>query len=569
MTKNTFYAGLAFFGVVVALLLPRLPALDRYVTPDEPKWMMRSANFYHALTNFDLKSTYQHEHPGVTVTWAGMAGFIRRYPQYVNTRTGQIERAEKLFIFLRNHQIPLMSILATGRLFMVIFITATVALSFLVASRLLGLVSAFLGFILIAFDPFFTALSRLLHVDGLMSALMLLSLFSYLGYLYNGRKLYFLLISGISAGLGWLTKSPALFLLPFIGLVALIDLVSKVREQNRKDRPLSQEMARLVWRAFAPSLGWFAIASATFFILWPAMWVNPLNTLKLIFSQAAVYALEGHENITFFNGQIYDIGDSAWYFYPISFLWRTTPPVLIGFGLAVLALIFHQRLGIPAKKRSVVLYLVLFAVLFTVSMSLGDKKFDRYLLPAHLACDLIAAFGWVMLAETLTSRLADRFSERFRRFSLIALYGALIAFQLSGVLQTYPYYLNYYNPLLGGIGKAVDVMMVGWGEGLDLAADYLNEQPSAEKLRVISWYGDGPLSFFFKGQTVGMDVDMSLEFLQKSDYIVLYINQIPRQLPSQEILSYFETLTPLHVVKIDNLDYARIYKMQDIPDLPP
>jgi hypothetical protein len=141
--------GLALLCVALAFLLPRLPALDRYVTPDEPKWMMRSANFYHALANFDLKRTFQHGHPGVTVTWMGLAAFMRRYPQYISTRTGQIERAEKLYIFLRNHQISLMSILATGRLFMVLFIGAVSLLSFLVASRLLGLLIAFLGLSLI------------------------------------------------------------------------------------------------------------------------------------------------------------------------------------------------------------------------------------------------------------------------------------------------------------------------------------------------------------------------------------------------------------------------------------
>ena len=99
LTKTTFLTALALLGVMLLFSLPRLFSLDRYVTPDEPKWLMRSANFFKALSDNDLKFTYQHEHPGVTVTWAGMAGFMRRYPQYVDIRPGQIERAEKLFIF--------------------------------------------------------------------------------------------------------------------------------------------------------------------------------------------------------------------------------------------------------------------------------------------------------------------------------------------------------------------------------------------------------------------------------------------------------------------------------------
>lgn len=564
MTKSLFLTGLALLGIILALSLPRFPALDRYVTPDEPKWLMRSANLYKAVTDFDPKNTYQHEHPGVTVTWAGMAGFLRQYPQYVDIRPGQIERAEKLFIFLRNHEISPMRILAAGRFFIVIFVIAVISLAFLVTYRLLGLVCAFLGFIFIAFDPFFIALSRLLHVDGLVSALMLLSLLSYLAYLFYGRKLYFLLISGLSAGLSWLTKSPAFFLMPFIGLVALTELISNYREQKRTEAASKLSLAKHTWIAFAPALGWTVIACLSFIILWPAMWVDPLNTLKNIFSQAAVYAIQGHENITFFNGRVYPIGDSAWNFYPISFLWRTTPPVLVGLGLALLALIFNHKLRIPRSKQRTILYLLLYAALFTLMMSLGDKKFDRYILPAHLACDIIAAFGWVALADTIISRLADRVSTRAKQLGMLIFYSLLIAIQLLGVLQTYPYYLNYFNPILGGSDKAGKVMMVGWGEGLDLAADYLNELPLAEELRVISWYGDGPLSYLFVGQTVGMDVDMNLEFLKKADYVVLYINQIPRQLPSPEILGYFAQLTPDRIVKIDRLEYAWIYDMRKL-----
>ncbi len=561
MNKSHILTGLALLGVLLALSLPRLGELDRFVTPDEPKWLMRSANFYHALSDFDLKNTYQHEHPGVTVTWAGLGGFLRRYPQYVEIRPGQVERAEKLTNFLRNHKISPIRILAAGRFYMVIFIILTLSAAFLVSSRLLGLMSALIGFMLIALDPFFAALSRLLHVDGLVSALMLLSVLAYLAYLYTGRRWFFILISGISAGLSWLTKSPAFYLLPFIGLISLLELVFSIQRQKGTQRVTTRWVAREIWKGVAPALGWLAVAGATFILLWPAMWVNPLGTLKIIFSQAMVYAVEGHENITFFNGQIYPVGDSAWYFYPISFVWRTSPVVLIGLGLAGIGMVFRKRLSLPAQRTRVVGYLSLYAIIFLIMMSLGDKKFDRYLLPAHLALDLVAGYGWVVLAETLFIRLSDRISLGSRRVGVILMYSSVIVWQLSGVLQTYPYYFNYYNPLLGGSAKAGEVMMIGWGEGLDLAADYLNELPSAEKLRVVSWYGNGSLSYIFKGQTINMEVDMTLKDLRKADYAVLYINQVKRQLPSREILRYFEDLSPVHVVFIGGVEYAWIYDM--------
>ncbi len=174
--------------VLAALLLPRLPEIDRYVTPDEPKWLMRSGNFTMALAQRSLKDTYQHEHPGVTITWAGMLSFLRNYPQYVEIRPGQIERPEKLFIFLHNHNISPLGLLKTGRQVVVLAISAVLLAACLVAWRLVGMPAAIMGFLLVALDPFYVALSRLLHVDGLMSALMLLSILAFLGYLERGRK---------------------------------------------------------------------------------------------------------------------------------------------------------------------------------------------------------------------------------------------------------------------------------------------------------------------------------------------------------------------------------------------
>ena len=43
-----------------------------------------------------------------------------------------------------------------------------------------------------------------------------------------------------------------------------------------------------------------------------------------------------------------------------------------------------------------------------------------------------------------------------------------------------PYPLSYYNPLLGGGATASRWLLVGWGEGLDQVAVYLNAQDGAD-----------------------------------------------------------------------------------------
>ncbi|MGH2549281.1 MAG: hypothetical protein ACRDHN_07815, partial [Thermomicrobiales bacterium] len=46
-------------ALLALLLIPRLSDLDALVTPDEPLWIARSANFYEAVAKGDLRDTYQ------------------------------------------------------------------------------------------------------------------------------------------------------------------------------------------------------------------------------------------------------------------------------------------------------------------------------------------------------------------------------------------------------------------------------------------------------------------------------------------------------------------------------
>ena len=96
-------------------------------------------------------------------------------------------------------------------------------LAFFIAQRLLGLLVATVGFLLIAFDPFHIALSRMLHIDGTEANFVCLALLAFLAYLLGGRQRRYLILSGVAAGLAWLTKVPALFLAPFVGLLLLLE----------------------------------------------------------------------------------------------------------------------------------------------------------------------------------------------------------------------------------------------------------------------------------------------------------------------------------------------------------
>jgi hypothetical protein len=138
-----------------------------------------------------------------------------------------------------------------------------------------------------------------------------------------------------------------------------------------------------------------------------------------------------------------------------------------------------------------------------------------------------------------------------------------LTFVLHGIFTalTYPYYLTYYNPLAGGSRTAPHVLFVGWGEGLDAAARWLNAQPGSENFRVAAWYADGPFSYFSDSQVVPMGYNSPLSWLD-TDYAVTYVNQWQRQLPSPAAVAWFEAQTPAFEVRKDGLTLARVYDLR-------
>ena len=530
-------------------LLVRVPALDRFVTADEHAWLARSGNFYYALMQGDWANTFQRHHPGVTVTWAGLVGYLFTYPSYAVDAPGQFGwLTEEIEPFLWSHGHNPMTILAAGRTASVVIITLALLGCFMVARRLLGGWAAFLGIALIIFDPFHIAHSRLLHLDGLVSSFMLLAVLALLDHLNDPKhSRRTLALTIVAAALAWLTRSPALFLVPCFALLALLHIW---RAPNHP------------WRTTLISLAVGGVgALALFVLLWPAMWVDPLGSLTQILSAAGEYASEGHLKPTFFDGGIY-AGDPGFWFYPITYLWRTTPITLIGLGLALVGLLARLAPFQDRRARWVLGMLLLYGLGFMLFMNVGAKKFDRYALPAYLPLELIAGAGWVTLLNLVNNLIQQRGMQTGALRGMSVAASVVIVGQALFALPTAPYYLTYYNPLMGGAARAPEVMMIGWGEGADAAGRYLDAKPDAATLRVASGYTNGPLSYFFRGQT------LPLTFWYDADYAAVFVQDWQRQLPSRKSAAYFQRLTPETTITLNGIDYARLYDLHDAP-LPP
>ncbi len=534
---------LVLLALFLAAWAPRVVALDKFVTIDERKWLARSANFYQAVNHGDLANTFQREHPGVTVMWAGTLGLLREYPEYATDAPGQFAwDREHIEAWLTEEAgVNPLDLLAAGRWWVVLGVALAVTASYFPLRRLFGELLAIFGTLYIAWSPFYVALSRQLHPDGLVASLTFLALLLFLAWLYAGRRWGYLVTSGLVMGLAWLTKTPAIFLVP-TGVV----LIALAWWQTRKN----EDGALL--HLIVSYILWGSVATATFVLLWPAMWVDPLGSLTKIAAEMGGY-VERHTNVNYFMGS--PVTDPGPLFYPVAYLFRSSPLTWVGLIAAAVQMWRRRSPFAATQVRRAAGGLLIFALIFTLGMTMGAKKFDRYILPVFLALDVVAVLGWYGIARWA----GDRW-----RASLTAwvLAGVTLLHGLLGFVH-YPYYLTYYNPLMGGSWTAPHVLFAGWGEGLDEAATWLNQQPDAENLRVAAWYHDGPFSYYFDGAEVGVNSDSPLFWLD-TDYAVVYVNQWQRQIPSPEAMAYFAARAPAFIARAGGMDLARVYDMRDV-----
>jgi 4-amino-4-deoxy-L-arabinose transferase-like glycosyltransferase len=518
--------------VLLIAAIPRLWSLNTYITWDEPMWVFRSIHFLSALLRGDLQGTFLVGHPGVITMICGSIGIaIKRF--VLGEGVDDFQWLSQLAALEPNDALALRRLgafLPAAKLPIVLLNAVCIAGIYSLSRRLFGRRAALLAGLLLALDPFHLALSRVLHIDGATANLMMLSLLLLLLSLRRGWQVR-LVLSGTLAGLAFLCKSYSLFLGPFAALVVLAFTFTR-----------QQPMPRAV-RRFAL---WCLGAGLAVVLLWPAVWAAPVHTIGGVLQTAFGYAAVPSESTGFFLGQ--QVEDAGPLFYPLALAFRTTPLVWLGL-LALLAAALWSLLrpaepsereadagsGAGFETRTLLSYALLFAVL----MTLASKKFDRYMLPVIVALNLLAASGLSALAQRLKRR---------------AVWGAVaIALLAQGafVLWHHPYYLTWYNPLLGGIQRARRVLPLGWGDGMNLAADYLNDKEDVEQL-IVATGGMPGFAPLFQGQVQ----PFTEHGLATSDYAIVYVSDVQQQ---SVAVKRFAGEQPEAVLRVHGMDYVWVY----------
>lgn len=157
-------------------------------------------------------------------------------------------------------------------------------------------------------------------------------------------------------------------------------------------------------------------------------------------------------------------------------------------------------------------------------------------------------------------------------------YAVLYGLAIAGILlvsllwlQLRPYYSSYFNPLLGGPTLAARLFAFGGGEGLDMAAYYLNQKQDARDLVVSAAYPNHVFRYHFDGTTWPLRQGTWTGLWLLSDYVVSYFSYEQRDIPSPEVVDFMHSLEPEYVARINGIDYARVYKVPPLVagDMPP
>ena len=558
-------------GIFLVALIPRILNLDAFLTADEDDQIMFANLFLKSALEGDWAGALVLGYPGVPTLILGAVGVGLRYWVHyagwlplawveadlattlgqVTTRFGVFEHPMDFLMWVR---IPM----ALTASFCVLGI-------FLLTRHLLGQRLAILSTLIIAFDPFILAHTRVIHVDAPLSYFMFLSFLAFVLYLDKGAWKW-LLLSGVFGGLAGLSKTPAGLLGPILLVSGLFYALFPPPGHSRTVR----------WkRLIVALLGWGLLAAMAFFALWPSMWTRPLFAVEWIIRNIQSVNQSAHPTTGIFWGE--QQSDQSPLYYLVAFPYHLTPLTTIGVvaGLGMILIGFAARwrkltalsgdvYKVLIRSLPLSMGLVVYVIMFVAPVSAVSRRGDRYILPVFFATGLLSALALWWLAS-MAKKYLPALLHRFR-LTPTRLVGGAVFVQAFFVLLHHPYYLAYYNPVMGGPQTAPYQVNIGWGEGLDLAADYLNKETNGdEDYLVASWYSS-QFAPFYNGQTLDLSDQTSA---LTGDYTVFYINQVQRGFPSAEILSYFQQREPLHIVEIGGIDYAWIYEGPVVSQTPP
>lgn len=375
--------------------------------------------------------------------------------------------------------------------------------------RLVNAPAAAIVSLLLGLNPVLIAHTRVLAMDSLLAQFLLLSSLAALLWRKNNQW-HYLVFSGLTAAAAVLSKLPGLIICP----LALFIIYKR------------QAGWKLNMKA---AVVWLAACLVGAALILPSIIINPSLVISDIYRwlQSDDYAL-------------HQMG--RWY-YVRSIIFFSTPLHLV--ALLVWPVVWLSK-KMDAKVRRMFLLFITTGIIFACLMSLSEKKGDRYILPTFVFFDAAVA----VLMSWIYTRPAKSWPIIIARISM----ALLLILQAYQVFILHPYTLAYVNPITQ---VYFGERRLGWGEGLDMAADYLNEKAEATKLTVATYFPNEFANYF-----IGETVPIHQYNEDKVDYAVIYRAMFERGPEAWEtdVLRYYGDKKPEKVIGFAGTELIWIFK---------
>lgn len=403
----------------------------------------------------------------------------------------------------------------------IILISILLGIAIFVWTReLSGTLAGLFALVLYAADPNIIAHNHYVTTDIGIAAFVFFAFYFFVRFLKN-PNLENVVVAGIFLGLAELAKFSAVLLFPIFGLFVIIYALTKSQPQGSHQSTFSFKARTLLIYGFR----FTGSVLVCFALIWSLYALNTFNmpaektiqnanqvfagsaSLQILarniigtFSHSAflqplshyflgvfmVFARVAGGNTHYFLGVVSEQAE-RWYF-PVVFLLKETLPFLfllvavLCYALALTIKVIANRKMFPSSsyfsafahsfQNKPEQYLIIFFILFYSYISItGNLTIGfRHLFP-------ILPFLYMLVAKTIFNFLKHRESEPITHTALSWMLGGLTFVIITIPALTYPSYLSYFNPVIGGNTNGYQYVTdsnYDWGQDLKQLRNFVN-----------------------------------------------------------------------------------------------
>lgn len=402
------------------------------------------------------------------------------------------------------------------RLISVLVSSFAVVLVFLIGTQYFSTFIGITSSVFLAMLPHFLGFSQLLTLESWIVFLFTFCVFAYLRYLDTGKSRY-LIVTGIVTGLALEIKESNILIFPFyIVTFYTWNILTKNKQIN------SKHFFKLL-----------LITIITCFIVWPMPWFHPVEYIKNLYR--AWFSNSGLIPELIF-GRLMGAG---FYYYPIAFL-ITTPLVIL-----ILSFIGIKESFKKSGKKYYAAVIIWFIVPFLMMFFHHRQHMVSYIIEFYAPLTILAAIGFAYILNLFTKN---------KRIQYIFICIPVI-YLLIILINTSPYYLTYFNELVGGTKNVYmnRLFFIGWfGEGLKWPGVYIAENaPKNSRIGIAL----NPGTTLYRDPVLNYE---KFEQNKKYDYVVVNYFNIVRSGFDINILKKDYKL--VYIEKSNGAELAYVYK---------